>query len=189
MIRANLIAERIAIEAYRQMIALPGQRPYHPTHAGRYSGSRRRACRRAQGLAGHLKTSCRLISVVPLINRPFKLCTNPIKSTRRGNPMKYARAIAFAGLAGITIIGSDSIRRNRRPLVHYVDDAAITTAVRASSQKTRPCRRHPSALKHSVAPVTSVRFAKSGAEKMQGRQHCPWREKRQGVRNDIVVRP
>ena len=46
--------------------------------------------------------------------------------------MKYARALAFAALAGITIVSTGcSVARNQQTVGSYVDDAGITTAVKA----------------------------------------------------------
>ena len=46
--------------------------------------------------------------------------------------MKYARALAFAALAGITIVTAGcSVARNQQTVGSYVDDAGITTAVKA----------------------------------------------------------
>ena len=46
--------------------------------------------------------------------------------------MKYARAIAFAALAGITIISAGcAVGRDQSTAGAYVDDVAITTSVKA----------------------------------------------------------
>ena len=46
--------------------------------------------------------------------------------------MKYARAIAFSLLAGATIVSTGcSVARNQQTVGSYVDDAGITTAVKA----------------------------------------------------------
>ena len=46
--------------------------------------------------------------------------------------MKYARALAFAALAGATIISAGcSVARDQQTMGSYVDDAGITTAVKA----------------------------------------------------------
>lgn len=130
------------------------------------------------------------MSVVPLINRLFKLCTNSIKPTQRGNPMKYARAIAFAALAGITIIGSGcAVGRGQQTAGAYVDDAAITTAVKAKFAEDKTV----SALSISVETLNGTvqlsGFAKSGAEKMQAENIARGVKNVKSVRNDIVVRP
>ena len=46
--------------------------------------------------------------------------------------MKFARSIAFALLAGATIVSTGcSVARNQQTVGSYVDDATITTAVKA----------------------------------------------------------
>ena len=46
--------------------------------------------------------------------------------------MKYARALAFAAVAGLTIVTATgcSVARNQQTVGSYVDDAGITTAVK-----------------------------------------------------------
>ena len=130
------------------------------------------------------------MSVVPLINRPFKLCTNSTKSTRRGNPMKYARAIAFAALAGITIIGSGcAVGRGQQTAGAYVDDAAITTAVKAKFAEDKTVSATSISVETLNGTVQLSGFAKSGAEKMQADNIARGVKNVKSVRNDIVVRP
>ena len=46
--------------------------------------------------------------------------------------MKYARALAFAAMAGITILSTGcAVGRGQETAGAYVDDAAITTSVKA----------------------------------------------------------
>ena len=49
------------------------------------------------------------------------------------NTMKYARALAFAAVAGITIVTATgcSVAREQQTVGSYVDDAGITAAVKA----------------------------------------------------------
>ena len=55
--------------------------------------------------------------------------------------MKYARAIAFAALAGITIVSTGcSVARNQQTVGSYVDDAAVTTAVKAKMAEDKTPR-------------------------------------------------
>ena len=44
--------------------------------------------------------------------------------------MKYARALAFAAVAGMTIVTATgcSVARNQQSVGSYVDDASVTTA-------------------------------------------------------------
>ena len=83
--------------------------------------------------------------------------------------MKYARAIAFAALAGITIIGSGcAVGRGQQTAGSYVDDAAIETL---------------------NGTVQLSGFAKSTAEKNQAENIARGVKNVKSVRNDIVVRP
>ena len=130
------------------------------------------------------------MSVVPLINRLFKLCTNSIKSTQRGTPMKYARAIAFAALAGITIIGSGcAVGRGQQTAGAYVDDAAITTAVKAKFAEDKTVSATSISVETLNGTVQLSGFAKSGAEKMQAENIARGVKNVKSVRNDIVIRP
>ena len=53
--------------------------------------------------------------------------------------MKYARAIAFAMLAGATIISTGcSVARDQQTVGSYMDDTGITTAVKAKMAKDGP---------------------------------------------------
>jgi len=128
--------------------------------------------------------------VVPLIDRLFKLRTNLNKSTQRGNPMKYARAIAFAALAGITIIGSGcSVGRGQQTAGSYVDDAAITTSVKAKFAEDKTVSATSLSVETLNGTVQLSGFAKSAAEKMQAENIARGVNNVRSVRNDIVVRP
>jgi osmotically-inducible protein OsmY len=128
--------------------------------------------------------------VVPLIDRLFKLRTNLNKSTKRGNPMKYARAIAFAALAGITIIGSGcSVGRGQQTAGSYVDDATITTSVKAKFAEDKTVSATSISVETLNGTVQLSGFAKSTAEKMQAENIARGANHVKSVRNDIVVRP
>jgi hyperosmotically inducible protein len=130
------------------------------------------------------------MGVVPPIDRLFKLCTKPIKSTQRGIPMKYARAIAFAALAGITIIGSGcAVGRGQQTAGAYVDDAAITTAVKAKFAEDKTVSATSISVETLNGTVQLSGFAKSGAEKMQAENIARGVKNVRSVRNDIVIRP
>jgi osmotically-inducible protein OsmY len=104
--------------------------------------------------------------------------------------MKYARAIAFAALAGITIIGSGcAVGRGQQTAGAYVDDAAITTAVKAKFAEDKTVSAMSISVETLNGTVQLSGFAKSAAEKMQA-QNIPGGVKNvKSVRNDIVVRP
>lgn len=104
--------------------------------------------------------------------------------------MKYARAIAFAALAGITIIGSGcSVGRGQQTAGSYVDDAAITTAVKAKFAEDKTVSATSISVETLNGTVQLSGFAKSGAEKMQAENIARGVSNVRSVRNDIVVRP
>lgn len=104
--------------------------------------------------------------------------------------MKYARAIAFAALAGITIIGSGcAVGRGQQTAGAYVDDAAITTAVKARFAEDKTVSATSISVETLNGTVQLSGFAKSGAEKMQADNIARGVKNVKSVRNDIVVRP
>ncbi len=104
--------------------------------------------------------------------------------------MKYARAIAFAALAGITIIGSGcSVGRGQQTAGSYVDDAAITTSVKAKFAEDKTVSATSLSVETLNGTVQLSGFAKSAAEKMQAENIARGVNNVRSVRNDIVVRP
>lgn len=104
--------------------------------------------------------------------------------------MKYARAIAFAALAGITIIGSGcSVGRGQQTAGSYVDDAAITTSVKAKFAEDKTVSATSISVETLNGTVQLSGFAKSGAEKTQAESIARGVNNVRSVRNDIVVRP
>ena len=104
--------------------------------------------------------------------------------------MKYARAIAFAALAEITIIGSGyAVGRGQQTAGAYVDDAAITTAVKAKFAEDKTVSATSISVETLNGTVQLSGFAKSGAEKMQADNIARGVKNVKSVRNDIVVRP
>lgn len=104
--------------------------------------------------------------------------------------MKYARAIAFAALAGITILSTGcAVGRGQETAGAYVDDTAITTAVKAKFVEDKTV----SALSISVETLNGTvqlsGFAKSSAEKAQAEALARGVKNVRAVRNDIAVRP
>lgn len=104
--------------------------------------------------------------------------------------MKYVRAIAFAALAGITIIGSGcSVGRGQQTAGSYVDDAAITTSVKAKFVEDKTVSATSLSVETLNGTVQLSGFAKSPAEKMQAEKIARGVSNVKSVRNDIVVRP
>ena len=104
--------------------------------------------------------------------------------------MKYARAIAFAALAGITIIGSGcAVVRGQETAGAYVDDTAITTAVKAKFVEDKTVAALSINVETLNGAVQLSGFARSDAEKMQAENIARGVKNVRSVRNDIVVRP
>ena len=104
--------------------------------------------------------------------------------------MKYVRAIAFAALAGITIIGSGcAVVRGQETAGAYVDDAAITTAVKAKFLEDKTVSGLAISVETLNGTVQLSGFAKSTTEKAQAGNIAMGVKNVKAVRNDIVVRP
>ena len=104
--------------------------------------------------------------------------------------MKYARAIAFAALAGITIIGSGcAVSRGQETAGSYIDDSAITAAVKAKFVEDKTVAASSISVETLNGTVQLSGFAKSAAEKNQAENIARGVKNVKGVRNDIVVRP
>jgi osmotically-inducible protein OsmY len=104
--------------------------------------------------------------------------------------MKYVRAIAFAALAGITIIGSGcAVVRGQETAGAYVDDAAITTAVKAKFLEDKTVSGMSISVETLNGTVQLSGFAKSTTEKAQAGNIAMGVKNVKAVRNDIVVRP
>ncbi|MDO8720352.1 MAG: BON domain-containing protein [Polaromonas sp.] len=104
--------------------------------------------------------------------------------------MKYVRAIAFAALAGITIIGSGcAVVRGQESAGAYVDDAAITTAVKAKFLEDKTVSGLSISVETLNGTVQLSGFAKSTTEKAQAGNIAMGVKNVKSVRNDIVVRP
>ena len=82
--------------------------------------------------------------------------------------MKYARALAFAAMAGITIVSAGcSVARHQQTVGSYVDDAGITTAVKAKFAEDKSVAATSISVETLNGVVQLSGFAKSGAEKAQ----------------------
>ena len=104
--------------------------------------------------------------------------------------MKYARALAFAALAGITIVGSGcAVVRGQETAGAYVDDAGITTAVKAKFIEDKTVAALSIKVETLNGTVQLSGFAKSNAEKMQAENLARGVKNVKSVRNDIIVRP
>lgn len=104
--------------------------------------------------------------------------------------MKYARAIAFAALAGITIVSTGcAVGRGQETAGAYIDDAAITTAVKAKFVEDKTVSATAISVETLNGTVQLSGFAKSAAEKSRAGEIASGVKNVRSVRNDIVVRP
>lgn len=104
--------------------------------------------------------------------------------------MEYARALAFAAMAGITIVSAGcSVARHQQTVGSYVDDAGITTAVKAKFAEDKSVAATSISVETLNGVVQLSGFAKSGAEKAQAGNLARNTKNVREVRNNIVVRP
>ncbi len=104
--------------------------------------------------------------------------------------MKYARAIAIAALAGITILSTGcAVVRGQETTGSYVDDTAITTAVKAKYVEDKTVAATSISVETLNGTVQLSGFAKSQAEKDKAEALARGVKNVRAVRNDIAVRP
>ena len=128
--------------------------------------------------------------VVPSVGQLFNSPHQTDLPTSRKKTMKYARAIAFAALAGITIISTGcAVGRGQQTAGAYVDDAAITTAVKAKFASDKTVSATALNVETLNGTVQLSGFAKSATEKAQAETIARDTKNVRAVRNDIVVRP
>lgn len=104
--------------------------------------------------------------------------------------MKYTRALAFALLAGATVVttGCAVIRGQETPGA-YVDDVAITTAVKAKFVEDKSVDAGAIKVQTLNGTVQLSGFAKSNAEKAQAEVLARNTKGVRQVKNDLLVRP
>lgn len=108
--------------------------------------------------------------------------------------MNYVRSTAlvcaFAALAGMTVLSTGcAVVRGQETAGAYVDDAAITTAVKARMVEDKTVSAGAINVETLNGTVQISGFAKSAAEKTQAETIARGVKNVRGVKNDIVVRP
>jgi osmotically-inducible protein OsmY len=104
--------------------------------------------------------------------------------------MKYTRALAFALLAGATIVTSGcAVIRGQETVGAYVDDSAITTAVKAKFVEDKSVDAGAIKVETLNGTVALSGFAKSNAEKAQAEFIARNTKGVREVRNNLAVRP
>jgi len=104
---------------------------------------------------------------------------------------KYTRAIAFALVAGATVLGTTacSVARDQQTVGSYVDDAGITTAVKAKMAEDKSVSATSISVETLNGTVQLSGFAKSESEKARAAEIARTTKNVREVRNSIVVRP
>ena len=93
-------------------------------------------------------------------------------------------------MAGITIISTGcSVTRDQQTVGAYVDDAGITTAVKAKMAEDKTVSAAAISVETLNGTVQLSGFAKSQAEKNQAEVLARGTKHVREVRNSIVVRP
>ena len=97
---------------------------------------------------------------------------------------------AFAALAGMTVLSTGcAVVRGQETAGAYVDDAGITTAVKAKMVEDKTVSASSISVETLNGTVQLSGFAKSMAEKSQAESIARNVSNVRSVRNDIVVRP
>ncbi|MBY0453360.1 MAG: BON domain-containing protein [Burkholderiaceae bacterium] len=104
--------------------------------------------------------------------------------------MKYARALVFAALAGLTIVTTGcSVARNQETVGAYIDDAGITTAIKAKMAEDKTVSAAAISVETLNGTVQLSGFAKSQTEKNRAETIARSTKNVREVRNSIVLRP
>jgi osmotically-inducible protein OsmY len=104
--------------------------------------------------------------------------------------MKKLRVIALAVLTGITLLSTGcAVVRGQETVGAYVDDAAITAAIKAKFVDDKIVSAGSISVETLNGIVQLSGFAKSAAEKNQAEQIARSSKNVRSLRNDIVVRP
>ena len=104
--------------------------------------------------------------------------------------MNYTKALAIALLAGATLVGTGcSVMRGQESVGAYVDDTAITTAVKAKFVEDKTVDAGAIKVEPLNGTVALSGFAKSSAERAQAEQLARNTKGVREVRNNLTVRP
>jgi osmotically-inducible protein OsmY len=104
--------------------------------------------------------------------------------------MKYARLLAIAAMTGATLLATGcAVVRGQETAGAYVDDAAITTAIKAKFADDPIVSAAAISVETLNGTVQLSGFAKSVAEKNQAEMIARGQRNVRSVRNDIVLRP
>ena len=102
-----------------------------------------------------------------------------------------ARALAFSLVAVTAVLGTTacSVARDQQTVGSYVDDAAITAAVKAKMAEDKSVSATAISVETLKGVVQLSGFAKSEAEKARAGEIARTTKHVREVRNSIVVKP
>jgi hyperosmotically inducible periplasmic protein len=105
--------------------------------------------------------------------------------------MKYTRALAFAVVAGATIITATgcAVMRGQETAGAYIDDTSITTSVKAKFVEDKTVDAGSIKVETLNGTVQLSGFAKTSAEKAQAEKLARTAKGVKAVKNDLTVRP
>ena len=105
--------------------------------------------------------------------------------------MQIARTLALSAVVGITVLTASgcAVVREQQTVGAYVDDAAITTAVKAKFAEDKTVNAVAIKVETLNGTVQISGFAKSQLEKDQAERIARAVKHVKEVRNSIVVRP
>ena len=101
------------------------------------------------------------------------------------------RALAFSFVAVTAVLGTTacSVARDQQTVGSYVDDAAITAAVKAKMAEDKSVSATAISVETLKGVVQLSGFAKSDAEKARAAEIARTTKNVREVRNSIVVKP
>lgn len=104
--------------------------------------------------------------------------------------MKHTRAIILAAFTGLTLVTSGcAIMRGQESAGAYVDDKAITAAIKAKMIEDKSVNAPAISVNTLNGEVELSGFAKSGTEKSHAEEIARTTKGVRLVHNNIVVRP
>lgn len=104
--------------------------------------------------------------------------------------MKLSRALAIALVAGATLAGTGcSVMRGQESAGAYVDDASITTAIKAKFVEDKTVDAAAIKVETLHGTVQLSGFAKSSAEKQRAAEIARNTKGVREVHDSLVVRP
>src|SRR6476620_401547 len=100
--------------------------------------------------------------------------------------MKYIKALAFAVIAGATLVTATgcAVTRGQETAGAYIDDTAITTSVKSKFVEDKTVDATASSVETLNGTVMLPGFAKSGAEKSQAEKLARTAKGVKSVKND-----